>query len=546
MSVLDNVYHNFFKLRSVDNPITLTPNNCKLLNTKKESYYIHKYEPGLYLKNLRDSGISDDYLSRFDETPRDKCCNVISIVLYAPDCSDIGKLSNYLNSINRTVKNSLRNLKDWIVRLYLDESVHQCINNAIEYLKINLTTNPTQRNTVDNQTCVNYFESIIKSPNVEIYTFICEDKVVLEKTRTYRYLTLIDPEVNISAIREADGYVNNLECHNLKMFQNSDKLFYVPPLGVGPNLINETQPKIVFNSYSIWLQLYKNILDRGFFSTHQNIYDLLAGFFSFKLKIKPAFYYTTTTRLHRQIDEFKTLSPNDIVNKYAPEDNSYPLSSMPIGIVQRMTIIMSKNLRELLVGDGKTQFNRLVKFFEQGFDEILLLDIFKELISFEFSPPTEETKWQFTLNTSSIDRIKSLFMSYDSITPIIFNSNIRAIPGKAATPETPLADIIEELKKQSIIPMDDVIPIPGGYMMDVDKNAFIDGKILKNIIANHPFDIKFNPINSSKSVLEALNLYYKQSYEQYYNYNTDAAMKKYLKYKNKYAMLKKKLLQHSA
>ncbi len=537
MNVLDNIFSDSFTLHTVKNPITLTRDNCKLLNTKKDTYYIYTYDPYPYLAKLREIGVSQDYLSRFDHTIRHNCCNVISIMLYIPDCTTIDRLTSYLNSINRTVKNTLRNLENWVVRLYLDETVYQCINNAIEYIQSNLSQDPENREILLKRQCLEYFESIINSPNVELYTFICEDIVSLDKTRTYRYLVLIDPEVNISVIREADGYINNLECHNLKMFEKSDKLFYIPPIGILPNLIHETQPKRVFHSYSIWLQIYKNILARDFFSTHQNIYELLAGMFSFKLKLIPDFYYETVARLNREIDMFKDVSEQQsyisIANKYAPEDNSYPLSNMPIGMIQRMTIIMSQSLRGLLTNGG--HYPRIIGFFEQGFDEILLLDIFKELISFEFPLPTEESQWQFSLNMESIERIKSLFLSYDSIRTYTFNSR----------PLTPLTDIIENLKTNNIIPTDTQITIPTGYMQDVDINAFIDGVILRYIIADHPFNINFSPINTSKSVLQALNLYYSRSYEPFYNYTerteSEAAMKKYLKYKSKYLKLKNKL-----
>ena len=246
----------------------------------------------------------------------------------------------------------------------------------------------------------------------------CPDDSFINKNyyRILRFLILIDPTVNICAIREADGFLNNLECHNLRMFEYSDRLFYIPPLGVGPNLIHETRPKTVFNSYSLWLQLYKNILAREFFSTHQNIYDFLAGFFTFKLKIKPEFYYTTAQRLHRQIDAFKTETPESIANKYAPEDNSYSLSNMPIQMMGR-NVIMTRTLRELLLIGSR--YESIIELFELGFDEILLLDIFKELVSFKFPLPTAENKWQITYNTDDIRRIQSLFISYDSINIIL-------------------------------------------------------------------------------------------------------------------------------
>ena len=455
------------------------------------------------------------------------------------------KIVSNLNSINRTVKNVDKNLKDWLVRLYLDESVYKCIEANQTYLQtLDKSKSLSESEEIEiekKERCITFFNNIINSQNVEVYTFYCKDKpepeegnypVSLEEMRTFRYLVLIDPEVNISAIREADGYINNLECHNLKMFEKSDKLFYIPPIGSIPNLVNK-QPQKVFHSYSNWLQLYKNIFERDYFSTHQNIYELLAGLFTIKLKLDPAFYYEKIQGLYSEILTFET-NPTEIIDAYAPEDNSYPLPTMEIGIMVGSMIINGKTLRNAL---SKEQYiSKIIELLKQGFDEILLLDIFKDIISFEFDLPTIENKWEITLNdtnNNNIENIKSLFLSYDSITSYTFDSN----------PLTSLDNIIGDLKKNNIISRDVNITIPSSPMMEEKRNAFIDGVILKNIIANHAFNINFNPINKTKSVLDALNLYYSQSYEEYYN-DMSVAMKKYLKYKSKYLNLKSLALKY--
>jgi hypothetical protein len=322
MSIIDTVFKDHL-LRTVINPITLI-GNCKLLTTKKISYYNHTFNPTQYLTKLRtELELSAEYLSRFIDKPRDKCCNVISITLYNKDCIFHTSLLKYLTSINRTVKNVDKKLEDWIVRLYLDESVYICIDNISKSLKSGPLPEIEQSS---KQQLLNLFNNIIESKNVEVYTFICDDPVNLEKTRTYRYLVLIDPEVNISAIREADGYINYLECHNLKMFQNNqDKLFYLPPAYENANLIHNNQT-IIFNSYSAWLQFYKGIIDRQYFYNHQNIYDLLAGLFTTKLKIKPDFYNKTIKNIVNKLSLFNTTSITpEIKETYIdPKDIPHP------------------------------------------------------------------------------------------------------------------------------------------------------------------------------------------------------------------------------
>ena len=39
---------------------------------------------------------------------------------------------------------------------------------------------------------------------------------------------MIDPDVNLSIIREADGIVSNLDCHNISLYENDNNLlFYI-------------------------------------------------------------------------------------------------------------------------------------------------------------------------------------------------------------------------------------------------------------------------------------------------------------------------------
>ena len=581
MNIPRDVFQDSYKIRTVANPITFTPDNCKLLTTKKESYYNHTYEPKPFLDILRSQlNISTDILSRFEDRRRENCCNVISITLYNKDCTFAEFLLKYLKSINRTVKNVDKKLKDWIVRLYLDKSVYECINNISESLKTSTLDDGELRS---RRNCLDLFNNIIRSPNVEVYTFICNDEVNLDKTRTYRYLVLIDPEVNISAIREADGYINNLECHNLKMFQKArDKLFYTPPAINRANLI-EGEQFTIFHSYSSWLQFHKNILNRKYFSTNQNIYDLLAGLFTCKLKIKPQFYYDTARSLHTQIDAFNTPSMNDDIRSTYIGKADIPLRNELVIINLFDSILKSYDEFIRYLERDTESFQEIIKILNIGFDEILLLEIFKEVISFSFSYNFKEYEHSITPYTTKIEQLKNLFFAYN-----IKNYKLN---------DSTLGQLIAELKRDGIIESSFTLDGHLDLKMSSYSHAFIDSIILKNIIGNVPFNITngVDKYSQPSSLLSELNNYYNPEYDRSYDEDYipapivrvelalpklmlgpafaarfvnppslglpplalpstlgrqplahTFAQQKYLKYKNKYAMLKKKLLQYSA
>jgi hypothetical protein len=75
---------------------------------------------------------------------------------------------------------------------------------------------------------------------------------------------MIDPTVNLYVIREADGFVSNLDCHNIKVFANNNKLFYISPfMSDGSRILDNG--KIKDDSYAPYLNLYRIIFENGFF-----------------------------------------------------------------------------------------------------------------------------------------------------------------------------------------------------------------------------------------------------------------------------------------
>ena len=109
----------------VNNPLNQSE-HCRLFNKRADPrYYTHRYDPGPILEILTSrlsQHFPSEVLDRFVCEPREGCCNAISLTLYITQC-DASTLQKYLYSIHRSVKNVLKKLPDWIVRLYLDTSV---------------------------------------------------------------------------------------------------------------------------------------------------------------------------------------------------------------------------------------------------------------------------------------------------------------------------------------------------------------------------------------------------------------------------------------
>jgi hypothetical protein len=496
---------------TVDNPITLQKDDCKLINTKKKDYYIHTYKPINFDVLKTKLGISEAVLSRFNNEPRQNCCNAISITLYFNECYE-RNMEKYLNSIYGTVKIVHKNLKDWLVRVYLDSSVYKCIEEIKQKLNDSSITESIRKS---NMTILNSFNTIINSPNVEIYTFICESNIIIEKKRTLRYLILIDPEVNISAIREADGYLNNLECHNLKMFANSqDVLFYLPPI-IGNNMmpISNDGDIVKYWSYSGWLSYYKYIFQTEYFKTHQNVYDLLAGLFTTKLKIKPEHYYKNIGDLNETFNKFKKLSHDEKIETYKD------FNQILLIIVNAKKPKVYKSLHEVFRANSTDNFQNLYKTLDVGFDEILLLEIFKEIISI----PIIQNGDTINVDKEIFKTTKSLFYAFDI-------KKIEASFKKELIDKLKIEEIIEP-----IFELDDK-----SDNLDIQDIIFIDAIILKNIKCNFPFSIVYNKEN----ILDVLNQQYYVNYDKYYDDTYQAIggyMNKYLKYKNKYLELKKSI-----
>ena len=261
----------------------------------------------------------------------------------------------YLTSIKQTLINVKSALPNFLVRLYLDSSVHESFN---IYDKDDIFEHQIE-------ICRQYYQEIINADNCEVYTYFCEEPPLNPefinhgKKRLMRFYPLIGNDTNTVVIREADGVVTFADCRAIDFFSKSKKIFYLLPYNKDSFHTKEFYP-ILLNAYTSWLRSYK-IMEEKYFRVKNNLFDLLAGTFACNLKLQPQVFHRNISDLLEKLNNTK-LSFDLIKDHLIKED--------------------LKELEERILRLGLSKVNRELneeKFW--AIDEILLLDIFKDLIS---------------------------------------------------------------------------------------------------------------------------------------------------------------------
>ena len=480
----------------VNNPLNPSE-HCRLFNKRADPmYYTHRYDPGPILEILSRlfQHFPSEVLDRFVHEPREGCCNAISITLYITLC-DASTLKKYLYSIHRSVKNVLKKLPGWIVRLYLDTSVEECVQEFGDFNRI--------------------FNAIKDSPNVEVYTYDCPSfkkdappatKIPIARTRTLRFLPLSDSDVNFCVVREADGIVSNLDCHNIKMFaSNPNILFYLP-------VVEIYRTDLKFDSYATWLQLYKVLFEYDFFNEYQNITDFLAGAFCCRLKLKREYYLEITRSLQERINGLFFINS---IGKVTLNDGLLTPNQLGVPLITKF----QKSVSGFIKQTPKQALNLLTI----GFDEILLLAIYKEFISLKVvCSDGSRINWAATKEVE------------DQISRMLIADNILTFGTKAVS-ETwqDIVTIYYELVENQII-HSLVVPSEQKTLekilldkigVDVDTvfrsgviEYYIDAVLLGDIIAKIPFNIIVSPMADKKTYVSALlNVPYSSAFDTFYD-----------------------------
>jgi hypothetical protein len=494
----------------------------------------------------------------FDWSLRDRCCNVISMCLYIVNNDNVDlllqSLRKYLLSIERSLKNIQVKLPLWVVRLYFGSSVNESIE-KIQSVKASIEKR--QRPELDDKIIAEVdkiiaaYEFIISHAQVELYV-IDEESLTygIEEIRTARFAPLYDNQVNVCIVREADGTVTNLDCHNIDFFlRSSHHLFYLPNYGkincfeTYVNDFGVDEHPYLFSGYSGWLVFYKSVLRRDFFASHQNVYDLLAGLFGTKLKLRSEFYDITFKTLKQQISELKPPSLSDSKAVLLPDIYS------KIVIPHRGTFYLS-------YVDFISQFKNFdfTNMLNLGFDEILLLDLFKDIISVPVlagSSVKDILLLDRKITVSQISITSATHHKLQQIKGLVIGDDILTIDFGKYDRHTSVGTVVTNLLKHRInIPtVNEHIQGTSQFPFDIFKLLyFIDG-LLRNINRHTPaFDIQVNYTLSDRndvyksSIL--LNTPYDPKYDRFYDFTEISSggkrCKKYKSYKFKIKVSRKK------
>lgn len=229
---------------------------CYRITNKKTQYYVHRYDPSFVQELVSKLDFSEDILRVFDLEPRDNCCNCVSFVCYSE--GKLNLLFDYLYSLKKSLDNIANNLEGFIAKFYFDSSIFETIykyystgNEFKKYVSIE---------------CYKLFKYILTHPKSETFIYFCKmivEGLPLSKVRTLRFLPMFESDVNIRVIREADGFVSYLDCHNIKQFVQVNKIgmFYEfnNSFGMFKYFNYEYDKNNSVRHYSPWLRLYSKL-----------------------------------------------------------------------------------------------------------------------------------------------------------------------------------------------------------------------------------------------------------------------------------------------
>ena len=244
---------------------------CIKINNKKDKFYTKTYDINstICLINTYPELIQDFY-NIFDTNIYYGCCNCVNVTLYmlnvkkitAENCMDLGK---YIYYVKQSILNMKTYLSDWIYRLHIDPSVFKYLEHikTLDFPDIVRTYH----------TYVTLLQEISNYDNCELYLSDCisySNNLNIGLKRVSRFSALYDKSVSICAVREADGIIDMIDCHNLKLMEKN------PMIG------------LIYYLPSAFAQIY---YDKYYDKTVSSLlFTVSAGMFALKCKIKQEYY----------------------------------------------------------------------------------------------------------------------------------------------------------------------------------------------------------------------------------------------------------------
>jgi hypothetical protein len=366
------------KLSGFDNDIEFTKalhdlsDKCYRITNKKSQYYVHKYNPDFVIDLVKDLENKDEILEAFDLTPSDNCCNCVSFVCYST--GKINLLFDYLYSMKKSLDNITRCLEGFIARYYFDPSIFEVIYQNY------ISTDPALKNLAID--CYKLLKYILVNPRAETYIYFCKmiiEGLPISKIRTLRFLPMFESDVNISVIREADGFVSYLDCHNIKLFQRVNKI------------------SMIYNFSSVFSLTYKTF-EYNQIENYTIHYSNWLNIFAFKkyLYIK----HPTNKEIYSKYieDNYNKdfIITESIIKNYNQYNNKLFMNYVKLFDILAGTIALRvKFSNQYLIRkinfineiinfsnkEYKNEFDNYSNLLFSGYDEILLCELFEPLIT---------------------------------------------------------------------------------------------------------------------------------------------------------------------
>lgn len=516
-------------------------------------YYVNIYNRDWVYNLLKENiNINSATINEmFDLKLRTNCVNCVAIVLYSKN--NIMDLYNYLYSMKKSLDNVYNALSGFVLRYYLDQSVFKTMyNEYTKYKNQNLIDSKgvpigDKNNSVYLIKSFEILKYIINHECSEIYIYFCKNIINennLEKVRIFRFLPLIEDDTNIIVVREADGFVSYSDCYNLKLFSNDDEhkilMMYEYANNATIGLDNN------YKHYNAWLNIFEIIddiyiyyknndndnsiykyltdnfdksltdtsekinfinqmdLERYFINRYKYKYkvniDLLAGIFASKVRLNKTYYFETVKSINNVMKFYQEFLFNktETINNFLSKINNQNVNTEQLLKMGYDEILLNKLYYPIITCKLQNLTNLMVLIYEKKKDPFFfIMDMLPKIFD-----ETNRKKYY-----DDIEFIKSTNINNDNINPylssygpdMIFSNNYKI-------------QYTNEFKKNEYVNFNNEL------LNKIFENSLIFDKYYSFIYPENKQANETNKINTNSN---------------YYI--------KYLKYKNKYLELKKKL-----
>ena len=405
------------QIKAIDETI-----ECTRIVRKREKYYTNTYDPQFIHELIKEQPNKDEILNIFDLTKRNNCANCISYVLYL---NKIDYIQRNIYNMRFSVINANKYLPNYVLRYYFDGSIFRTLSDGIKSM--------SRYNVEDFINIIETLSFIINNEQVEIFMYFCNNNSDLSIIRNYRFMPMFENDINICVSREIDGLLSAVDCHNLNLFINNEKILLLYDIVSSYNMLNmyrkdriNKEENYNHEHYSLWLNVYTYYISNLLYKKNEEtIVDMLAGCFAIKLKVsekyKNQIYKETKNNCHllKFIYDIKNnkIIPTNIdidlaklkeygfiidsnklnIEKIILKLHSNELSKEHIEIIknnlseQHLNLIYNSSQQLLKIlndiqinpkySNGRMPFIINKEIFDTGFDEIFLLNLFSPIIN---------------------------------------------------------------------------------------------------------------------------------------------------------------------